>query len=140
MARLGAPNASACLRMLFLLNDVVLNLAGASLSPKMAGKRFKALPFNIVSKLGQELYAEDPLLHFDRPERARRLATLIIAKAPSINAALFVAPSYGCAPEEVAIRYANVDFEVMARLSSRQNEGQLDTVWTDRQVWRRLAA
>ena len=133
-------NVSACLGMLFLLNDVVLNLAGAKLSPKVAGKRFKALPFNIVSKLGQELYAEDPLLHFDRPERARRLATLIIAKAPSINAALFVAPSYGCAPEDVAIRYANVDFEVMARLSTRQNEGQLDTVWTDRQVWRRLAA
>ncbi len=133
-------NVSACLGMLFLLNDVVLNLAGAKLSPKVAGKRFKALPFNIVSKLGQELYAEDPLLHFDRPERAKRLATLIIAKAPSINAALFVAPAYGCAPEDVTIRYANVDFEVMARLSTRQDEGQLDTVWTDRQVWRRLAA
>ncbi|CAN7487183.1 hypothetical protein LJR164_003306 [Phenylobacterium sp. LjRoot164] len=128
------------LGMLFLLNDVVLNLSGAKLSPKMAGRRFRALPFNVVSKLGQELYAEDPLLHFDRPERARRLATLIIAKAPSINAALFVAPAYGCAPEDVSLRYANVDFEVMARLSSRQDQGMLDTVWTDRQVWRRLAA
>jgi len=126
--------------MLFLLNDVVLNLSGAKLAPRMASRRFHALPFNIVSKLGQELYAEDPLLHFDRPERAKRLATLIIAKAPAINAALFVAPSYGCAPEDVTLRYANVDFEVMARLSSRQAEGQLDTVWTDRQVWRRLAA
>lgn len=126
--------------MLFLLNDVVINLSGAKLSPKMAGRRFRALPFNVVSKLGQELYAEEPLLHFDKPERAKRLATLIIAKAPSINAALFVAPAYGCAPEEVALRYANVDFEVMARLSSRQDQGMLDTVWTDRQVWRRLAA
>ena len=51
--------------MLFLLNDVVLNLSGAKLSPKLAGRRFRALPFNVVSKLGQELYAEDPLLHFD---------------------------------------------------------------------------
>lgn len=126
--------------MLFLLNDVVLNLSGAKLSPKVASRRFQALPFNVVSKLGQELYAEDPLLHFDRPERAKRLATLIIAKAPSINAALFVAPAYGCAPDEVAMRYANVDFEVMARLSNRQDNGMLDTVWTDRQVWRRLAA
>ncbi|WP_312161622.1 hypothetical protein [Phenylobacterium sp.] len=126
--------------MLFLLNDVVLNLSGAKLSPKMASRRFRALPFNVVSKLGQELYAEDPLLHFDRPERAKRLATLIIAKAPSINAALFVAPAYGCAPDDVAMRYANVDFEVMARLSSRQEQGTLDTVWADRQVWRRLAA
>ena len=126
--------------MLFLLNDVVLNLSGMSLSPKLASKRFSELPFNVVSQLGQELYSEDPLLHFDRPERARRLATLIIAKAPAINAALFVAPSYGCAPEEVALRYANVDFEVMARLSKRQDEGQMDAVWIDRQVWRRLAA
>ena len=126
--------------MLFLMNDVVLNLAGAALPSKVAGKRFTALPFNVVSKLGQELYAADPLLHLDRPERARRLATLIIAKAPAINAALFVAPAYGCAPGEVSIRYANVDFEVMARLSTRQRDGQLDTVWTDRQVWRRLAA
>ena len=126
--------------MLFLLNDVVFNLSGLKLSPKISARGFRALPFNVVSRLGQELYAEDPLLHFDRPERARRLASLIIAKAPSINAALFTAPRYGCAPEEVTIRYANVDFEVMARLSARQQDGRLDTLWTDRQVWRRLAA
>lgn len=126
--------------MLFLLNDVVINLSGMSLSPQMAGRRFRALPFNVVSQLGQELYSEEPLLHFDRPERARRLATLIKAKAPAINAALFVAPRYGCTPDEVTLRYANVDFEVMARLSSRQDQGLMDTVWTDRQVWRRLAA
>lgn len=126
--------------MLFLLNDVVLNLSGMSLSPQVAGQRFRALPFNIISRLGQELYSEEPLLHFDRPERARRLATLIVAKAPAINAALFVAPSYGCAPEQVTLRYANVDFELMARLSSRQDQGLMDVIWTDRHVWRRLAA
>jgi hypothetical protein len=126
--------------MLFLLNDVVFNLSGMKLSPKLSSRSFKALSFNVVSRLGQELYAEEPLLHFDRPERAKRLSLLIIAKAPSINAALFTSPRYGCSPEEVTIRYANVDFEVMARLSSRQQAGEIDTVWTDRQVWRRLAA
>ena len=69
-----------------------------------------------------------------------RLATLIIAKAPSINAALFTAPTFGCRPDEVTVQFASVDFPLMARLSSRQDEGLLDTVWTDRQVWRRLAA
>jgi len=126
--------------MLFLLNDVVLNLSGMSLSPKLGTKALNALSFNVVSLLGQELYSEEPLLHFDRPERAKRLALLIVAKAPAINGALFVAPRYGCAPEEVALRYANVDFEVMARLSKRQDEGLMDAVWIDRQVWRRLAA
>lgn len=126
--------------MLFLLNDVVLNLSGMQISPRISGAQFKALSFNIVTRLGQELYAEDPMLHFDKPERARRLATLIIAKAPAVNAALFVAPSFGCRPEDVMIRYANVDFKIMADLSSRQDRGELDTIWTDRHVWRRLAA
>ncbi len=126
--------------MLFLLNDVVLNLSGMSLSPKLGAKALNALSFNVVSLLGQELYSEEPLLHFDRPERAKRLALLIVAKAPAINAALFVAPRYGCAPGEVTLRYAHVDFEVMARLSKRQDEGLMDAVWIDRQVWRRLAA
>ena len=126
--------------MLFLLNDVVFDLDEACPVTPADARRFQKLGFDYVLELGCELFAEDPLLHFDKPERARRLATLIIAKAPSINAALFVAPAYGCAPEDVTLRYANVDFEVMARLSSRQDQGMLDTVWTDRQVWRRLAA
>ena len=126
--------------MLFLLNDVVFNLDGLKLSPRISVRAFQALPFNVVSQLGQELYSEEPLLHFDRPERGRRLAALIIAKAPSINAALFTAPRYGCSPKEVSIRYAHVDFIVMARLSSRQETGLMDTVATDREVWRRLAA
>lgn len=126
--------------MLFLMNDVVLDLSGMKLSPKMASRRFQSLPFNAVSKLGMELFAQDPLLHVSKPDRARRLATLVIAKAPAINAALFVSPRYGCEPEEVVHRYATIDSDVMARLSSRQDEGMLDTLSTDREVWRRLAA
>lgn len=126
--------------MLFLMNDVVLNLDSIKLSPKMAGRQFSALTMQSVKRLGQELYAETPLLHLMRPQRAMRLATLIIAKAPSINAALFTAPTFGCRPDEVTVQFASVDFPLMARLSSRQDEGLLDTVWTDRQVWRRLAA
>ena len=126
--------------MRFLMNDVVLDLDGMKLAPKLSGRRFKALSFNAVSRLGQELYAEDPLLHVQRPERAKRLAALIITKAPAINAALFVSPRFGCDPSEVSMRYLNLDFEILARLSKRQDDGELDTVWTDRQVWKRLAA
>ncbi|MFN3511439.1 MAG: hypothetical protein ACK41C_00195 [Phenylobacterium sp.] len=126
--------------MLFLMNDAVLNLDSIKLSPKMAGRRFQALTLPAVRRLGQELYADDPLLHLRKPERAKRLATLIIAKSPAINAALFTAPAFACRPDDVAVRFASVDFEVMANLHRRQDEGLLDTVWTDRQVWRRLAA
>lgn len=126
--------------MLFLMNEVVLHLDGMKMTPKITNRRFRDLPFNAVSRLGQELYAESPLLHHRRPERAKRLALLIMAKAPAINAALFTAPYFGCAPEEVTMRYLNVDFEIMAHLAKRQDEGETDKVWTDRQVWKRLAA
>lgn len=126
--------------MLFLMNDVVLNLDSIKLSPKMVGRRFGALTLQSVKRLGQELYAEYPLLHLMKPQRAARLATLIIAKAPTVNAALFTAPTFESKPDDVMVQFASVDFEVMAKLASRQDEGLLDTVWTDRQVWRRLAA
>ncbi len=126
--------------MLFLMNDVVLNLDGMTMTPKITNRRFRDLPFNAVSRLGQELYAESPLLHHRRPQRAKRLALLIMAKAPAINAALFTAPYFGCPPQEVTMRYLNVDFEIMAHLAKRQDNGETDKIWTDRQVWKRLAA
>jgi hypothetical protein len=65
--------------MLFLMNDVVLNLDGMTMTPRLTNRRFRDLPFNAVSRLGQELYAESPLLHHRRPQRAKRLALLIMA-------------------------------------------------------------
>jgi hypothetical protein len=126
--------------MLFLLNDVVLTIEGSKHTPKISGRRLKALNFNAVSRLGQELYAEEPLLQRSQHEKACRLASLIIAKAPAINAALFVSPRRGCSPTEVTMQYCHVDFELMARLVRKQVSGELDTLWTDREVWRRLAA
>lgn len=126
--------------MLFLMNDVVLNLDSADLKPAFKDRRFRSLSLNYIGKLGQELFAEQPLLHKDDPERARRLAALIIAKDPEVNAALFVAPAFGCKAEEVVIRYAGISFDVMALLYQRQQGAGLSTVEADRQVWRRLAA
>lgn len=126
--------------MLFLMNDVVLNLDSNELTPALGDRRFRSLSLGYIGKLGQELFAECPLLHKEKADRARRLAALIIAKDPEINAALFVAPSFNCPPEEVAIRYAHISFDVMTVLYQRQTGGGLSTVEADRQVWRRLAA
>jgi hypothetical protein len=125
--------------MLFLMNDAVLDLA-ASPPPPRAGAGLHPLPLSSARRLGQELYAESPLLHLLDPAKARRLAALIRAAAPELNAAHFLAPSFGCDPDEVSVRFAHVEPGVMARLNLRQDEGLLDTVATDRQVWRRLAA
>ena len=126
--------------MLFLLNDVVLNVQAQALTPPMTARRFSALDFESVRELGQELFSEHPRLAHTHPERAARLATLLLAKAERINAALFVPPGEGCDPALVAVRFAEVDFTILAQLAQRQAEGELTPAWTDRQVWRRLAA
>ena len=126
--------------MLFLLNDVVLILEGKRLMSALDMRRFGSLRLQLVTTLGQEAFSEEPLLHRCCLDQAVRLAALITAKAPEINAALFVAPARNCPPEQVAHRFAQVDFDVMAQLYSRQQTGGLSTLEADRQVWRRLAA
>lgn len=126
--------------MLFLMNDVVLSLDAAQLTPPVTQERFAALSLGFVGQLGKELYAAEPLLHHKQLEKARRLAALIIAKAPTVNAALFIAPTRGCAVEQVQMRYAQIGIEVMGALHQRQKAGSLTNLEADRQVWRRLAA
>jgi hypothetical protein len=126
--------------MFFLLNDVILNIDTTRIAPPVEPRHFAAMSLDTVTKLGAELYAADPLLHQNNPERAKRLAALIQAKAPAINAALFVAPSPNCALSQVQSRYAQLSFEVMGSLYARQQDGALTTVAADKEVWRRLAA
>lgn len=127
--------------MLFLLNDTVLDLkAPVPLPRRLSGGRLGSLSFDDLVRMGQELFSEDPLLQYARPGRAERLATLISARAPSINAALFVAPAAKCPARAVQARFASIGMEVMAQLKARQVDGNLDMVSADRQVWRRLAA
>ncbi len=127
-------------RMLFLMNDVVLNLDTGLVSPTTEVRRFFAVTQNYVLRLGREAYAAAPRLQHTDPEKARRLALLIKSKHPEINAALFVAPSEFCKPDEVHCRFAEIGIEVIAKLQSRQNAGVLDAVSADREVWKRLAA
>lgn len=126
--------------MLFLLNDVVLRLDAVALDGRLDGRRMRSLTFPAILRMGQELFAEAPLLQRANPERATRLAALIAAKMPIVNAALFVAPSFRCMPEEVTVRFVSCEFEVMAELLTLQQHGALDAISADRRIWRRLAA
>jgi len=126
--------------MLFLLNDVVLSLDAAHLAPPVTRDRFARVTLTYVGKLGCELFAEEPLLQLKHLEKAERLAALIIAKSPEINAALFVAPARGCKIEDVQLRYAQISPDIMGLLYERQKAGSLTNLEADRQVWRRLAA
>ena len=126
--------------MYFLLNDTLLELDERNLVSPLDARRFQSLSMDFVIQLGQELFAEDPLLPRRAPERARRLAMLLALKQPGLNAALFVAPASGCRPDQVGARFAQLSIEVLAGLRAKQSTGALDAVTADSEVWRRLAA
>jgi hypothetical protein len=122
------------------MNDAVLTLDTRMMSLPLEVQRFRSLSLSFVIELGQELFAEDPLLPHNNPEKAERLALLLAAKQPDLNAALFVAPAVGCDPSEVTTRFCGLSFDIMAALYARQEEGALNPVTADREVWRRMAA
>jgi len=126
--------------MLFLMNDVVLNLDEVSPSPRATAWRYRRLSLDFITDLGAELFSEHPLMQVHAPERAARLAAMIMAKEPQINAALFVAPSFNCKPEQVSVQLTTVSLEMMGQLYKRQQAGKLTNLEADRHVWRRLAA
>jgi hypothetical protein len=126
--------------MYFLLNDTVLNLQGDDLAPAALARRFGQIGFDYVQTLGQELFSEQPLLQHDHPGRAKKLAALINAKQPNINAALFIAPARGCPRGMGGVRFASLSLPPLATVMGAQAPGALDAVTADREVWRRLAA
>jgi hypothetical protein len=126
--------------LLFLMNDVVLSVDTAATGLPIEMQRFRSLSMSFVIQLGLELFSDAPRLQHTDLERAKRLAVLITAKQPDINAALFVTPAVGCRPQEVTTRFCNLGLEVMANLYARQSNGALTAVTADREVWRRLAA
>ena len=126
--------------MLFLLNDVVVDLDEACPVTPGDARRFEKLGFDYVLTLGCELVAEDPLLHHNDPERARRLAWLIHDRSPDVNAALFAAPTADCDPDLVEPQFCALPDPVMRQLKTRAAKGKLDAVAADKAVWMRLAA
>jgi hypothetical protein len=124
----------------FLVNDTLFDLEETNLVAPLDARRFESLPMSYVVQLGQELFAAEPLLTQNAPERARRLAMLLALKQPGLNAALFVAPARGCRPDQVGVRFAELSLEVLGGLHAKQSMGELNAVAADRDVWRRLAA
>ncbi|MFC5342689.1 hypothetical protein ACETK8_06030 [Brevundimonas staleyi] len=126
--------------MLFLMNDVVFDLDEASPVTLADARRFEKLGFDYLMELGCELFAEDPLMHRNDPERARRLAWLIHDRSPEVNAALFAAPETDCDPALVEPQFCALPEMVLNQLMSRGRKGKLDAVAADRAVWGRMAA
>ena len=126
--------------MQFLLNDTIFSLNSEELSPQTVGKRFSAVNFDFIQTLAREMFAEQPQLQRVQPLQAAKICALILAKSPTINAALFVAPSQGCNPAQVGVRYASLDLAMMGTLQGYYAADKLTAEVADREVWARLAA
>ncbi len=126
--------------MHFLLNDVVLSLELQLTTPPMEARRLSSLSLDQLQQLGREIYAKEPRLQHREADRARRLASLIVSKAPEVNGALFIAPTRGCAAEDVAVRFITIDPELLGQLHQQQQSGRMSSALADEHVWGKQAA
>lgn len=126
--------------MLFLLNDWVLNLAPEELQLPLDDPAMASVRTDIVSGLCAELFIADPTLHRTNPEKAKKVIALVLAKVPSVNAALFMPAFPGCPIAQVSCRFAEIGFDVLSRLFMGQSQGRDTGNEAEREVWRRLAA
>lgn len=123
--------------MLFLMNDWVMQFDQRAMVADLVHHNIREITFPQVLVLGQELYAEDPQLHLRQPLQARKLAALVMAKQPEVNAVLFLPPHQGCNPVDVTVRYCAVGFDLLAQLLKVQ-ETQKNGSWANREVWNKL--
>ena len=121
--------------MYFLMNDVILNFELQTTAPPTDPRNLASLSTDSVMRLGRELFSEEPRLQTHQPERARRLAALIVSRLPDVNAALFVAPARDCPLEYVAARFASLDLTMMGQLFRDQQSGRLTPALADQYVW-----
>ena len=126
--------------MLFLLNDTVLSLDLDALSAAPVAATLKVMSFAQITALGREMFSESPRLQHISESGPSRLAILIAAKNPDINAALFSAPAVGCDPAAVTVRFATLSLDMIHDLKTFHDRGQLNKVLVDFHVWGKLRA
>ena len=129
--------------MLFLINDVVFDLAKAELSLAGGGPSLPAAFSRLRRNPGRRAFRRQPAPAGEQePERAPRLAVMIVAIAPRINAALFSGPGASAAsPQAVGVRFETVVHRRACRPLGETASRRSVTAWlADSQVWRRLAA
>ena len=121
--------------VLFLLNDVVLDLDLKTLaSPTILACLPKA-PLSRLIGLSCEAFAREPALARASPLKASRLAVMLALKQPEINGACFSALAAGCPPESVSHRFASIAAEMIFDLKGLQDQGRLGPGVVDSHIW-----
>jgi len=123
--------------VLFLLNDMVLDLEPAKLvRPTVAGHLAK-LSIGQVSTLVREVFAQHPRMPASHLQLSKRAAVMLVMKNTDLNAALFLTPGRVCAPDDVTVRFATLAPEVMFQLKHIQDQGRLSPGAVNALVWSR---
>ncbi|MGA0600222.1 hypothetical protein ACO2Q3_05895 [Caulobacter sp. KR2-114] len=123
--------------MLFLLNDMVLDLEPAKLVPPRMAGHLARLSMGQVSTLVREVFAHNPRLPASHLTLARRAAVMLVMKKPELNAALFLTPGRVCEPDDVSVRFATLGAEVLFQLKHIQDQGRLTPGAVNALVWSR---
>jgi hypothetical protein len=113
---------------LYLLNDTVLEVGSTMGTPPDVVERVGRTSMDEVLSLVGQAFARDPC--FARSAQAKRAALMLLLKAPTHNAALFVAT-----PQGVQARLASVDHLVLFLLKGQQDRGVLGPGEVNARVW-----
>ncbi len=123
--------------MLFLMNDTILDFSLRGVIPPQEEARLRQTSYADILNEGARMFREKPNFHVTDTEAAKRLAALIVAKAPQANAALFdtTPPGKGKMVKPIVL---SVSIEVIASLYTEFKAGRLTRDLVDRRVWSRL--
>jgi hypothetical protein len=114
--------------MLYLLNDVVLEVGSTMGTPPDVVSRVAAASIDEILGLVGQAFTADP--DFARSPHAPRAALMLLLKAPTHNAALFAPTSQG-----IRARLASVDHLVLFQLKGDQDRGLLTAGEVNARVW-----
>jgi hypothetical protein len=127
--------------MLFLLNDTVFELAGASsLAARLCppGRRLTDMRLNEAIVIAQTAFFENAEFYKANPDLGRAVCWLLAAHN-EITGGLFIRPGGARRPIDVKWRLACVSFPTLGGLMARQKEGRLGPMDINQAVWLKAA-
>ncbi len=124
-------------RMLFLMNDTILDFSLRAVIPPREEGRLRLTSYADILNEGARMFREKPNFYLTDSDAAKRLAALIVAKAPQANAALFdIRPA--AKGLEVKPFVVSLSIEVLAYLYAEFKADRLTRDLVDRRIWSRL--
>jgi hypothetical protein len=123
--------------MLFLMNDTILDFSLRAVIPPRDEARLLLTSYADILAEGARMFREKPNFYLVDHDAAKRLAALIVAKAPQANAALFDITPTGKGPM-IKPYVVSLSIEVLANLYTEFKADRLTRELVDRRVWSRL--